>query len=140
MSGVAILLVGTGTLAGIIKSSTLKDMIQDMLNLTNLPEVTLAPISGALMSAATASTTAGATVAAVSFSDAIMAAGITAVAGAAMVNAGATVFDHLPHGSFFHATGGSVQMSLKNRLKLIPFETAIGFILALTSLLANVMF
>ncbi|MBE6429180.1 MAG: GntP family permease, partial [Planctomycetaceae bacterium] len=65
---------------------------------------------------------------------------ITAVAGAAMVNAGATVFDHLPHGSFFHATGGSVQMSLKNRLKLIPFETAIGFILALTSLLANVMF
>jgi len=138
MSGVAILLVGTGTLAGILKHSTLKEMVLGFLQWTNLPEVTLAPISGALMSAATASTTAGATVAGSSFSAAILAAGVSAVAGAAMVNAGATVLDHLPHGSFFHATAGSVQMPLGERLKLIPLETAIGFVLALASLLVNI--
>lgn len=38
----------------------------------------------------------------------IIAAGISGVWGAAMVNSGATVFDHMPHGSFFNATGGVV--------------------------------
>ena len=137
MSGVAILLVGTGTLAGIIKHSTLKDMVLDFLTWTDLPEVTLAPLSGALMSAASASTTAGATIASMSFSEIIMAAGISAVAGAAMINAGATVLDHLPHGSFFHATAGAAQMPIGERLKLIPYETAVGFVLALVSLWAN---
>ena len=47
-----------------------------------------------------------------------------------MVNSGATVLDHLPHGSFFHATGGSVEMKMKERLRLIPYETLIGFVLA----------
>ena len=49
---------------------------------------------------------AGATVASSSFADIIIAAGISGVWGAAMINSGATVLDHLPHGSFFHATGG----------------------------------
>ena len=93
----------------------------------------MAPISGALMSAATASTTAGATIASASFSDAILAAGVSAIWGAAMINSGATVLDHLPHGSFFHATGGSMGMDVNARLKLIPFETLIGLVLALGS-------
>lgn len=137
MSGVAILLVGTGALAGIMKNSSLKVMVLDFLKWTHLPEVTLAPLSGILMSAATGSTTAAASVAGESFSGAIIAAGVSAVAGAAMINAGATVMDQLPHGSFFHATAGSVQMTFSERLKLVPLETAIGFVLALTSLLAN---
>ncbi len=37
----------------------------------------------------------------------------------------------MPHGSFFHATGGSVNMGIKERLKLIPYETAVGLTLAL---------
>ena len=52
----------------------------------------------------------------------ILATGISAVWGAAMINSGATVLDHLPHGSFFYATGGAVEMSIKERLKLIPYE------------------
>ncbi|HOE61724.1 MAG TPA: GntP family permease, partial [Kiritimatiellia bacterium] len=40
--------------------------------------------------------------------------------------AGATIIDSLPHGSFFHATGGAVGMSVKDRLKLIPYEAAVG--------------
>ncbi|MDR2882990.1 MAG: GntP family permease [Alistipes sp.] len=130
MSGVAILLIGTGTIAGIIKASTMKDIIIDTLTRLNMGETMIAPIAGALMSAATASTTAGATIASSSFAETILAAGMSAVWGAAMINSGATVLDHLPHGSFFHATGGSVEMKMSERLKLIPYESLIGVILA----------
>src|SRR5690625_7379245 len=75
---------------------------------------------------ATASTTAGTVVAGNVFGSTIMELGVAGLAGAAMVHAGATVFDHLPHGSFFHATGGSVFMDLKERMKLIPYETLVG--------------
>ena len=86
----------------------------------------IAPISGILMSAATASTSAGATLASASFADTILAVGVSSVWGAAMVNAGSTVLDHLPHGSFFHATGGVCDLTFKERLKLIPYESLIG--------------
>lgn len=138
MTGVAILLIGTGTLSGIIKNSTLRDVILDLLNKASLGEQLIAPISGALMSAATASTTAGATIASATFSGTILAAGISAVAGAAMTNAGATVLDHLPHGSFFHATGGSTNLTLNDRLKVIPYETAVGALLAVVATLVSI--
>lgn len=130
MSGVAILLIGTGTIAGIIKASTIKTLILDGIAHLGLGEVLIAPVSGALMSAATASTTAGATIASSSFSNVILAAGISGVWGAAMINSGSTVLDHLPHGSFFHATGGVTELSISRRLRLVPNESAIGFILA----------
>jgi len=139
MSFVVILFVGTGMIAGIIKASTIKDVLLGALSHFHLGEVLVAPISGALLSAATASTTAGATVASSSFAEVIVAAGIAAVWGAAMTNAGATVLDHLPHGSFFHATGGSVNMSFNNRLKLIPYETAVGIVLATGSVLTYLL-
>lgn len=130
MSTVAILLIGTGTIAGVVKSSTLKDWILSLLAQANFNEVLIAPISGGLMSAATASTTAGATLASASFAETILAVGISAAWGAAMINSGATVLDHLPHGSFFHATGGVCDLSFKDRMKLIPYETLIGAVLA----------
>lgn len=130
MSGVAMLLIATGTIAGIIKASTIKEVILSALAGTGLGESLVAPVSGMLMSAATASTTAGATVASSSFADVILAAGVSGVWGAAMVNAGATVFDHFPHGSFFHATGGVTRLDISRRLRLIPYESAIGFVLA----------
>ncbi len=139
MSSVAILLIGTGTIAGIIKNSTLKDWILAGLDKANISEVLIAPISGALMSAATASTTAGATLASLSFADTILAVGISAVWGAAMINSGATVLDHLPHGSFFHATGGVCELSFKERMKLIPYETLIGIVLATGTTLACII-
>lgn len=133
MSGVAILLIGTGTIAGIIKNYTLKEAILNLLEQANINDALVAPISGALMSAATASTTAGATLASASFADVILAIGISVAWGAAMINAGATVMDHLPHGSFFHATGGVCELSFKERLRLIPYESLIGFVLAALS-------
>ena len=135
MSGVAIMLLGTGTLAGIISNSLLSDVIIHALTAVGLPVFLLAPVSGAFMSAATASTTAGTVVAGSVFGDMIMELGVAGLAGAAMVHAGATVFDHMPHGSFFHATGGSVMMGIKERMKLIPYESFIGLTLAIISTL-----
>ena len=133
MSGIAILLVGTGTLAGIIKASAIKDVLVGMLAGWSEGGTFMAPLAGALMSAASASTTAGATIASASFAQAILAAGVTAVWGAAMTNAGATTLDHLPHGSFFHATGGSMGFSVSERLRLIPYETLVGLVLTIAS-------
>ena len=99
MSNVSILLVGTGTIAGVIKASSIKDVLLDALSHTNMGELLLAPVSGVLMSAA-------------------------------------TVLDHLPHGSFFHATGGVADISIRERLRLIPYETAIGAILAIGTIIA----
>ena len=140
MAGIAILLVGTGTLAGVIKASAIKDVLVEMLAGWSSGGTLMSPIAGALMSAATASTTAGATIASASFADAIVAAGVTAVWGAAMVNAGATVLDHLPHGSFFHATGGSMGMGVKERLKLIPYESIVGLVLTICSVATYLLF
>jgi gluconate:H+ symporter, GntP family len=135
MSGVAIMLLGTGTLAGIIANSGLKDLLIEGLNALGLPGYVLAPVSGIFMSAATASTTAGTAVASQVFSGTILGMGVSAIAGAAMIHAGATVLDHLPHGSFFHATGGSVNMEIKERLKVIPYETLVGLTMAIISTL-----
>lgn len=135
MSGVAIMLLGTGALAGIIGNSGLKDVLIHTLTASGLPAYLLAPVSGSLMSLATASTTAGTAVASNVFSGTLLDLGISSLAGAAMIHAGATVFDHMPHGSFFHATGGSVAMAIKERLKVIPYETAVGFIMTVVSTL-----
>lgn len=124
--GVCILLIGTGTLAGIIKASNMQyDMIK-LLEIGNLPAFILAPISGILMAGATASTTAGSTIASQTFSGTLLNEGVSAIDAGAMIHAGSTVIDSLPHGSFFHATGGSVNMQIKERMKLIPYEAVIG--------------
>ena len=60
-------------------------------------------------------------------------AGVAALGGAAMIHAGATVIDSLPHGSFFHATGGAVFMDIRARLRLIPYEAAIGLVSTLAA-------
>ena len=124
--GVSILLVGTGTIAGIIKASNLQTDVITLLDAMNMPAFVLAPLSGILMAGATASTTAGATVASQTFSSALLEAGVPALSAAAMIHAGATVIDSLPHGSFFHATGGAVNMQIKQRMRLIPYEAVIG--------------
>ncbi len=136
MTPVAVLLIATGTIAGVIKASDLSALILSGLSQLHVADVLLAPLAGILMSAATASTTAGAAVASSSFAPAILDAGVAPAWGAAMVNAGATVVDHLPHGSFFHATGGAAELTIKQRMKLIPYESAIGFVLATVSTLS----
>ena len=139
MSPIAVLLVGTGTIAGVLKASAVKDLLQGLIAGWEGCAVLLAPISSILMCAASASTTAGATIASASFAQTVLAAGVNAVWAAAMTNAGATVIDHLPHGSFFHATGGSIGMDLKERLKLIPYESLVGLVLVTTSVIMTLL-
>ena len=113
VAGVSILLIGTGTIAGIIKASALQYDVISLLEMMKMPAFILAPIAGILMAGATASTTAGATIASQTFAQTLLNAGIPAISAGAMIHAGATVIDSLPHGSFFHATGGSVGMNIK---------------------------
>ena len=133
--GVSVLLIGTGTIAGIIKASALQYDVINVLEALHMPAFVLAPLAGILMAGATASTTAGATIASQTFAPTLLAEGVPALASAAMIHAGATVVDSLPHGSFFHATGGSVNMSIGDRMKLIPFEACVG----LTSTIVSVL-
>ncbi|PBB06307.1 gluconate:proton symporter [Salimicrobium humidisoli] len=135
MSAVAVLLLGTGAIAGIISNSTLQYLLIDTIEYLGLPSYALAPVSGIFMGGATASTTAGSIVAAEVFSGTLLEMGVSGLAGAAMIHAGATVIDHMPHGSFFHATAGSVLMSIQERVKLIPYETVVGLTLAVVSTL-----
>lgn len=124
--GVSVLLIGTGTIAGIIKASALQYDFINLLDFLNMPAFLLAPIAGILMAGATASTTAGATIASQTFAGTLTSAGVSALSAGAMIHAGATVIDSLPHGSFFHATGGLAGMKINERMKLIPFEACIG--------------
>ncbi len=124
--GVSVLLIGTGTIAGIIKASALQYDVINLLQAMNMPAFVLAPLAGILMAGATASTTAGATIAAQTFAPTLIETGVPALSAAAMIHAGSTVIDSLPHGSFFHATGGAVNMTIKDRMRLIPYEACIG--------------
>lgn len=140
MAPVAVLLIATGTLAGIIKASNLKSALLNFMDFAGISDIFIAPVSGALMSGASASTTAGAVIASSTFASVIKAAGISAVWGAAMVNAGATVLDHLPHGSFFHVTAGAVELKFSKRLKLVLFESLIGTSIAASSTISCIIF
>ena len=138
--GVSILLIGTGTIAGVIKPSALQYDMIDLLETLKMPAFVLAPLAGILMAGATASTTAGATIASQTFAETLIASGVPALSAGAMIHAGATVVDSLPHGSFFHATGGSVNLTIKDRMKLIPFEACVGLTATLGSVLMFLLF
>ncbi|MGL4997357.1 MAG: GntP family permease, partial [Deefgea sp.] len=133
MMPVAIMLLGTGCLAGIIANSELKNLLIHAIGVQGLPAYVLAPVAGILMSMATASTTAGTAVASQVFGATLMTMGVPALGSAAMIHSGATVLDHLPHGSFFHATAGAVGMGMNERLKMIPYETAVGLGITVTA-------
>jgi gluconate:H+ symporter, GntP family len=138
--GIVIILLGTGAVSGIIAGSTFKNDIIYLMTTFQIPNFLLAPISGIIMGAATASTTSGTAVASSVFGQTLLSMKFTALASAAMIHTGATVLDHLPHGSFFHATGGSVMMTVKQRLGVIPYETIIGTIMCLVSTLIYAIF
>lgn len=58
---------------------------------------------------------------------------VVRVIAAVMINTGAVVIDHLPHGNFFHASADAVKMNIKERMKLMPFESIVGGSMAITA-------
>lgn len=135
MSGVVLLLIGTGTLSGIISNSELTTAIVNLIEILGLPGYLLAPISGILMGAGTASSTAGTTLGSQIFGPVVLESGIAPLAAAAMTHAGSFVFDGLPHGSFFHVSAGAVDMEISERLKLISYESLNGLMMVLSTIL-----
>ena len=131
---------GTGALSGIISNSGLKDVIISFIETLGLPGFMLAPISGMLMGAATASATAGTTLASQIFGPTVVASGVTPLAAAAMTHASCFVFDGLPHGSFFHVSAGGVNMEISERLKLLGYEAINGLaMMAVSTLVFGVL-
>ena len=133
VASVSILLVGTGTIAGIVRGSGLNADLISLLAACHLPIAALAPLSSVLLSAATGSTVAGVTLASQTFATTLVDAGVPSLWAAAALHAGGTIFDALPHGSFFHATAGAVGIGVKDRLKVFPYGTLVG----LTSTIAS---
>lgn len=64
---------------------------------------------------------------------AILSMGVAPLNAAIMVHTGAVVIDHLPHGNFFHASADSVKMDIKERMKLIPYESMVGGSMAIVA-------
>ncbi|MHC1481200.1 GntP family permease [Frateuria aurantia] len=135
MAPVAIMLLGTGCLAGVIRASALNQWLIDALTHAGLPAFLLAPAAGAAMSMATASSTAAAIVTSQVFQAPLLQMGVPALAAAAMINASSTVIDHMPHGPFFHASGGSVSAGIAEQLKLVPFQSVVGLTITIASTL-----
>ena len=137
--GVSILLIGTGTVAGIVKGSGLNGDMIALIGACHMPAWALAPVSSVLLSGATASTTAGVTIASQTFAGALAGAGVPALSAAAMLHAGGTIFDALPHGSFFHATAGAVGIGVKDRLRLFPYGTLVGATSTIVSIIVGLL-
>ncbi|OCG10948.1 gluconate:proton symporter [Gilliamella sp. wkB292] len=126
MTPTVLILVGAGAIAGLIGSSNLAKQVIDIIDSMGISGYYLAPISGILMAAATASTSTGVILATGTFGTTITDLGIPSISAAVMMHTGATVIDSLPQGNYFHVTGNSMNMSIKQRMKLIPFEALVG--------------
>lgn len=121
-----LILIGAGALAGLISASTLAKEVVGLISAAGISGVYLAPISGALMSLAVGSTSTAVILATGSFGDAIIATGVTGLAAAVMVHAAATMLDAVPQGNYFHITAKSMNLSINDRMKVMPYEIIIG--------------
>lgn len=126
MTPTVLILVGAGSIAGLISASNLANQVIQLIDSIGISGFYLAPISGVLMAAATASTSTGVILATGTFGSTIIDMGIPAISAAVMMHTGATVIDSLPQGNYFHVTGNSMNMSIKQRMKLIPYEALVG--------------
>ncbi|MCX8729321.1 GntP family permease [Gilliamella sp. B2969] len=126
MTPTVLILVGAGAIAGLIGSSNLAKQVIDIIDSMGISGYYLSPISGILMAAATASTSTGVILATGTFGTTITDLGIPSISAAVMMHTGTTVIDSLPQGNYFHVTGNSMNMSIKQRMKLIPFEALVG--------------
>ncbi|KRM95289.1 gluconate symporter [Liquorilactobacillus aquaticus DSM 21051] len=137
MTDVVLILIGAGTIGATITSSNLPAKIIDLINMGHVSGVLLAPISGILMAAASASTSTGVILATGSFSKAILGFGVTPLAAATMIHTGGIVIDQLPHGNYFHVTANAMHMNIKERSRAILYEAIVG---ATAMVVATIMY
>lgn len=126
MTDVVLILIGAGAIGATITSSNLPQLLIKGVEASHIPGVLLAPISGILMAAATASTSTGVILATGSFAKAILGFGVAPLAAATMVHTGAIVIDQLPQGNYFHVTANAMHMDLRQRSQGILYEAMVG--------------
>lgn len=126
MTDVVLILIGAGASGATITSSNLPQLLIKGVEASHMPGVLLAPISGILMAAATASTSTGVILATGSFAKAILGFGVAPLAAATMVHTGAIVIDQLPQGNYFHVTANAMHMDLRQRSQGILYEAMVG--------------
>ncbi|OWA35902.1 gluconate:proton symporter [Saccharibacillus sp. O16] len=126
MTATVLILIGAGGIAGLISASDLSTQVVSLIEASGISGTFLAPISGILMAAATASTSTGVILATGSFGDAILNMGTAPLAAAVMVHTGATVIDSLPQGNYFHVTADAMKMTIRQRMGVIPYEAIVG--------------
>ncbi|MDT6981271.1 Na+/H+ antiporter NhaC family protein [Levilactobacillus zymae] len=140
MTDVVLILIGAGAIGGLITTSTLPAAIVHLIKVSGISGTFLAPIAGILMAAATASTSTGVILATGSFGKAILAFGTAPLAAAVMVHTGATVIDHLPQGNYFHVTANAMNMTLKDRMHSVPYETLVGLTMTIVGVVMYTVF
>ena len=133
MTDVVLILIGAGAIGATITSSNLPQLLIKGVEASHMPGVLLAPISGILMAAATASTSTGVILAPGSFAKALLGFGVAPLTAAAMVHTGAIVIDQLPQGNYFHVTANAMHMDLRQRSQGILYEAMVGGAAMLTA-------
>ncbi|SEU10648.1 GntP family permease [Paenibacillus sp. NFR01] len=134
MTPTILIIIGAGAIGGLITASTLPAEVVSLVEASGLSGTFLAPIAGILMAGATASTSTGVILATGSFADAIINTGVAPLAAAVMVHTGATVIDHLPHGTYFHVTRNAMGMTMKDRMKVGLFESVVGLTMCIVAI------
>ncbi len=130
MTPTILIIIGAGAIGGLITASDLPQQVVALVEASGISGTFLAPIAGILMAAATASTSTGVILATGSFSEAILDTGVAPMAAAVMTHTGATVIDHLPHGTYFHVTRNAMNMSMADRMKVVGYESIVGITMA----------
>ncbi|MDK6820745.1 GntP family permease, partial [Klebsiella pneumoniae] len=68
-----------------------------------------------------------------SFGPAILDMGTSSLSAAVMVHTGATVIDSVPQGNYFHITAQSMNMTIKERIRVIPYEMCVGGVMTIVA-------
>ncbi|WP_368974807.1 GntP family permease [Caldifermentibacillus hisashii] len=133
MTPTILIIIGAGAIGGLITASNLPEKVVSLVEASGISGVFLAPIAGTLMAAATASTSTGVILATGSFSQAILNTGVAPLSAAVMTHAGATVIDHLPHGTYFHVTRNAMNISMKDRMTVVLYESIVGLTMTIVA-------
>ena len=126
-----LILIGAGAIAGLISVSSTQ--IVHLISVMGISGTFLAPISGILMGLAVGSTSTAVILATGSFGPAILDMGTSSLSAAVMVHTGATVIDSVPQGNYFHITAQSMNMTIKERIRVIPYEMCVGGVMTIVA-------
>lgn len=133
MAPVVLMLFGAGAIGGLITVSVFPGMIENALYTLGIPTAYLAPLSSTIFASASGSNAAGVIIGGEAFASTILAAGVPAIAGAVMLHAGGGFLDIVPHGNIFLATQQGMKCTMVERIRVMPYEAAVGGIMTLTS-------